>query len=56
MGWMTLQKIVDVGGVGGASVYEFVGLSSIDLCVKRKPLAGKQKSGFSVKYPYHNPS
>ena len=43
MGWMTLQKIVDVGGVGGASDYEFVGLSSIDFCVKRKSLAGKQK-------------
>ena len=55
MGWMKLRKIIDVGGIGGANFYEFVGLSSIDFCVKRKSLAGKQKLTLSHKYPYHTP-
>jgi len=32
-----------VGSVGGASVYEFIGLSSIHSTIKRKSLTGKQK-------------
>ena len=35
-----------VGSVGGASVYEFETLSQIHSTIKRKSLAGKQKSGF----------
>ena len=45
-----------MGSVNGASGYEFVELSSIDLCVKPFGLAGITKAHFSGEYPYHIPT
>ena len=42
-----------MGRLDGANVYDFEILSDIHSTIKRSCPTGKQKLGFSVKYPYH---